>query len=144
MSDTLVIACPNCHSKNRLPVSRLADGGHCGRCKQSLFQGRPLALSTRDFDAHAQSDLPLVVDFWAAWCGPCQQFAPIFQQAARKLEPRVQLAKVDTEAEPALASRFGIRSIPTLIMLQRGREIARLSGALPGDTFVQWVHQNLP
>ena len=141
MSDSLILACPHCHRKNRLPRSRLADGGVCGHCKRSLFTGQPVELSDATFHAHATSDLPLVVDFWASWCGPCQQFAPVFSRAAGVLEPAARLAKVNTEQVPALAQRFAIRSIPTLLIMRQGKEVARLSGALTEAQFVQWVRQ---
>ena len=143
MSDALLIACPHCHRKNRVPAARLAEGGVCGGCKAPLFVAKSVALTAATFDAHSGSDLPLVVDFWAPWCGPCRQFAPVFEQAAARLEPQVQLAKVDTEAEPALAQRFAIRSIPTLMIFRQGREVARMSGALPPPQFMQWVQQHL-
>lgn len=143
MSESMLITCPHCHQRNRLPATRLADGGRCGQCKQTLFSAQPVVLNAGNFDAHLQSDLPLVVDFWAPWCGPCRQFAPVFEQACAVLEPQVRLAKVDTEAEPALAARFAIRSIPTLILFRHGREQQRLSGALPAAAFQQWVREQL-
>jgi thioredoxin 2 len=137
----LLITCPHCLRRNRVPAERLRDGGHCGACKGSLFTGQPLNLSSAALDAHLAGELPLIVDFWADWCGPCKQFAPVFAQAARQLEPGVRLAKIDTEAEPALAQRFGIRSIPTLIAFRQGREVSRMAGALPLSAFLQWAQQ---
>lgn len=143
MNTPLLIACPHCHRRNRVPAERLGEGGKCGACKQMLFVAQPVTLDATNLDAHIGGDLPVVVDFWAPWCGPCRQFAPTFQQSTALLEPRVRLAKVDTEAEPALAQRFAIRSIPTLAIFRQGREITRLSGALPATQFRQWVEQHL-
>lgn len=143
MSEALLVACPHCHTRNRVPADKLGAGGKCGRCKEALFAGKPINLGAANFEAHAGADLPLLVDFWAEWCGPCKQFAPVFNQAAAQEEPRLRFAKVDTEAEPALAQRHGIRSIPTLILFRRGREIARLSGALPPAQLKAWLQEQM-
>ncbi len=144
MSENLItVSCPHCHRKNRMPAQRLTHDGKCGACKQPLFEGAPLELSNSSFSAHASADLPLVVDFWAPWCGPCRQFAPVFEAAARSMEPAVRLAKVNTEVEQELAQKFAIRSIPTLMIFKAGREVARVSGALPPEQFRQWVAQSL-
>ena len=136
----MLIACPHCNALNRLDPARPEGAAVCGRCKAPLFTGHPLALDEAGFAAHAErSDLPLLVDFWAAWCGPCRMMAPAFEAAARELEPRVRLAKVDTEAYPGLAARFGIRSIPTLVLLRHGSELARVSGAMDTRGIVAWA-----
>lgn len=144
MTDSMLITCPHCHRKNRSPVERLSANPQCGACKQSLFNGKPLALTSAQFAKHSSADLPLVIDFWASWCGPCQQFAPVFEQAASRAEPRARLIKIDTEAAPDLAARFAIRSIPTLLILHHGKEIARLNGAMPAQEFERWLLTNLP
>jgi thioredoxin 2 len=140
MSEPLIVICPHCHAANRLPGERLAEGGTCGKCKARLFAGEPVELDAANFDSYAsRSDIPLLVDFWAPWCGPCRAMAPAFAQAAQQLEPEFRLAKVNTEVEQQLAARFGIRSIPTLALFSHGREIARQAGAMDTASLVRWV-----
>ena len=132
----LRVVCPHCGTANRVAPDRLAEGPACGQCKAPLFPREAIELSSSTFDRLTGSDTTLVVDCWAAWCGPCRQMAPQFEQAAQRLKGRVRLAKVNTDENPALAARFGIRSIPTLVRLERGRETGRDSGALPAARIV--------
>ena len=144
MSDPLHVVCPHCDAVNRLPTARLAEKPVCGKCGQALFTGQPVDLNATNFDRHVgRSDLPVVVDFWAPWCGPCRGMAPTFARAAGELEPAVRLAKVDTESEQQLAARYNIRSIPTLAIFRNGREIARQSGAVDAATLRRWVQSHL-
>lgn len=140
MSATLQVVCPHCNAVNRLPAVRLGEGGQCGKCHQALFTAKPIELTSATIESHiARSDIPLVVDFWAPWCGPCRMMAPVFAQAAAGLEPQVRFAKVNTEEQPVLADRYAIRSIPTLALFKGGREVARQSGALDLARLTQWV-----
>jgi len=144
MSDTLQIVCPHCHKANRVPASRLNESPRCGACKQPLLGMGPIDLDDGTFATHLnRSDLPVLVDFWAAWCGPCKMMAPEFKRAAADWEGRVRFAKLDTEQARNSAAQFGIRSIPTLILFQGGREKARLSGAMNAAQLNQWLGQQL-
>ena len=131
------LACPHCQATNRLPASRIDDAPVCGKCGQPLLQGQPLDLTDGNFDAVVgATKLPVLVDFWAAWCGPCQMMAPAFKQAAAQVQGQALLLKVDSDANPGLSGRYGIRSIPTLLQLKGGVETARQSGALPASAIV--------
>ncbi|HMM77297.1 MAG TPA: thioredoxin TrxC [Gammaproteobacteria bacterium] len=142
-SDSVHVVCPHCTTANRVPVARLGEQPSCGKCKRKLFEGQPLVLNRANFERHlTASDLPLVVDFWAPWCGPCRQMAPAFEAAAATLEPHYRLAKLNTDDEGELAGRYGIRSIPTLIVFKGGREVARQAGALQAGSLVEWIRRS--
>jgi thioredoxin 2 len=138
--DKLVLACPQCLTPNRVPATRLVDDPKCGKCGARVLDAKPVALTDATFERFVGgSDLPVVVDYWAAWCGPCKAMTPAFEQAAARMTTRVRFAKVDTEHAQATAARFGIRSIPTMILFRGGREVARSAGAMDGRSIVEWL-----
>jgi thioredoxin 2 len=145
MNDSFHIVCPHCVAVNRIPGARLGDEPRCGKCHQPLFTAHPLELSGADFHTQLErNDIPVLIDFWAPWCGPCKMMAPAFVQATAQLEPRVRLAKLNTEVEQAIAVHYGIRSIPTLALFHRGRELARQAGAMSAQDIVRWTRAHLP
>jgi thioredoxin 2 len=138
--DNIHVVCGHCDSVVGLPAARLKDAPRCPKCRFPLFEGKPIELTTANFDKHiARSGLPLVVDFWAPWCGPCIAMAPFFEATARQWEPKLRFAKLNTEDDPAPATRFNIRSIPTLIVFRAGKELARQSGAMDSATLSAWL-----
>ncbi|MGQ3891160.1 thioredoxin TrxC [Legionella sp. CNM-4043-24] len=144
MTDSIHIVCPHCQTTNRLLSSRLTEHPKCGKCQKALFDGKPVSLDTVLFDLHLKkNDIPLLVDFWAQWCGPCKMMAPYFEAAATLLEPKVRFVKINTESQQALAARYQIQSIPTLMIFSHEKEIARHSGVMSAQDIVRWVKQYL-
>ena len=142
IEDPLIIPCPHCDTLNRVAREKLAQGGRCGQCHRPLFTGHPLALGKERFERHLEkSDVPLLIDFWAPWCGPCRSMAPEFERAARELEPAIRLVKINVDEEPELAQRFGVSSIPTIALVRHGRELGRTAGVMPASQLQRWARE---
>lgn len=138
------VVCPRCTAVNRLPSARLREGPRCGKCRDTLFTAHPMELRADNFRQQiSRNDIPVVVDFWAPWCGPCKVMAPSFEEAAGQLEPQARLAKLNTENEQTIAGQYGIRSIPTLVVFKNGREIARQPGAMGTADIIRWVQTHI-
>lgn len=135
--------CPSCLATNRIPDERLQDDAKCGRCGHELFDGEVINANKASLDSLLQDDLPIVIDFWAPWCGPCRSFAPIFEDVAQEREREFRFVKIDTEAEQELSARYGIRSIPTIMVFKKGQRIDMLNGAVPKEPFNQWLDETL-
>ncbi|MDZ4867603.1 MAG: thioredoxin TrxC [Alphaproteobacteria bacterium] len=144
MTEALHIVCPGCNTVNRVARERPADAAHCGKCKANLFEGKPVAVTSQTFELHRQrDDVPVLVDVWAPWCGPCRSMAPMFERAAQELEPNFRLLKLNADEAPEISRRYGIRGIPTLLLFKNGQLAAQTAGAMDTTRIVNWARSNL-
>lgn len=144
MSEFTHIVCPYCNGTNRLPSTKIAEDAKCGRCKKSIFDTLPISLTTDNISQHLEkNDIPVIIDFWAPWCGPCKTMGPNFEQASRNFKTKIRFAKVNTEEQASLGGHFNIRSIPTLVLFKQGKEVDRVSGALDSKSLTSWINSKL-